>query len=85
MDKLQEQINNLQAQLDLLKSSNTIPRDIETAFTERLPVLKATGLDTATTQNIAISATPITIVVPAQPSGTLTVKFNGVIYNLLYK
>lgn len=82
---IQKQIDGLQRQLDSLKSSSTIDRNVETAFIERLGTISVSGTSTATTQNILIPATPATITVPAQPSGTLTVTYKGSTYNLLYK
>jgi hypothetical protein len=88
MEKLQAQINDLQEQIELLKRSSSIPRDMETAFSERLGIatkLSGTGTTTASTQSVSIPATPTSITVPAQPSGALTVTYNGATYNLLYK
>jgi hypothetical protein len=85
MENLQKQIDNLQAQLDQLKRSNSIPREIETAFAERLGSMQASGTGSATTQSVSVPSTPTNITVPAQPSGTLTVKVGSVTYNLLYQ
>ena len=80
--QIQEKLNDLQSQLDLLKSSSTIPRDVETAFIERLAGLSATAMGTAG-NTVSNSAFPV--VVPANPSGTLAVLYKGQVYNLLYK
>lgn len=84
---LQKQINDLQTILDGLSNSSTINRNIETAFTERLngTFIAPTGTSTAPTQSISVPSVPTTITVPAQPSGTLTVVYKGITYNLLYK
>lgn len=83
---IQKQLNDLQKRLDSLASSTTIDRNVETAFVERLgnTFIAPTGTGTAATQNKAINTTPTTITVPAQPSGTLVVKYKGTTYNLLY-
>jgi len=91
MDELQSfqsQIDALQKKLNNLYSSSTIDRNVETALTERLSssfFAQPTGTSTAPTQSIGIAAVPTNITVPAQPSGTLTVTYNGTTYNLLYK
>lgn len=85
MEQLQKQIDELKREIQQLKSSSTIPRDIQTAFEQRLGTLGATGTGSASTQNIAITSTPQTITVVATPSGTLAVTYKGVTYNLLYK
>jgi hypothetical protein len=91
MQDIQLQIDELKAQIELLKRSSSIPRDVENAFVERLgtrnisSAVIGSGTTNAQTQNITITSTPQTITVPAQPSGALSVTFNGVTYNLLYK
>lgn len=51
-----------------------------------LPIsAQKTGTSTAATQNINLTGNVQTITVPAQPTGTVTVKFDdGTSYNLLY-
>ncbi len=85
MIELQKQIDELKAQVNLLTQSSTIPRDVQTAFAERLATISVTGTSTALTQSVSVPSTPTNITVPAQPSGTLTVEYKGVVYNLLYK
>jgi hypothetical protein len=86
-NELQKQIDELKREILQLKRSNTIPRDIEMSFSQRLKIhqkLEGSGLSTAPTQTLAVSSTPTNIIVPAQPSGSITVEFDGQIYNLLY-
>ena len=84
---LQARVEKLEALINTLVQTTNIPRDYETALTERLSnsFLNATALGTAATQNILINSTPTTITVPAQPTGTLSVIYKGVVYPLLYK
>lgn len=87
LQQLQKQLDAMQKQIDSLSNSSTIDRNVETAFIERLKssfFIAPTGTGTAATQNKAINTTPTVITVPAQPSGTLTVTYNGTTYNLLY-
>ena len=85
MEQLQKQIDELKMEIDRLKSSNSIPRDIQTAFDERLNLKsKLEGTGTGSTGATPIyAAFPVTV--PANPSGTLKVTFNGITYELLYK
>lgn len=85
IENLKRSIEELSQKFDSLTNYNTIPFDVQEAFTLRLPVISATGTSTATTQTISLSGDAQDIVVPAQPSGTLTVISNGVTYQLLYK
>lgn len=85
MEVLQTQIDELKAQIQQLKSANTIPRDIETAFVERLNFgdkLEGQGTGSAGTTSV-YNGFPVTV--PANPTGTLLVEFNGITYELLYK
>lgn len=84
----EERLTALENEILALKRSALIPRDVETAFNERLRVdkkLEATITGTgspsaATTYN----AFPVSNV-PVQPSQTLVVIYNGVTYELLCK
>jgi len=81
------QFNEMKRELDALKSAISLSPDIETAFRERLltKTVEVSGTTTASTQGILLSGDPQSITVPAQPSGALTVTYNGTTYNLLYK
>lgn len=79
---LQRQISDLQSQINAMQTSNGLPRDLETALNERLNFLLSTGTG-ATGGTSSFNAFPV--VVPATPSGTLSVSVNGVTYNLLYR
>ncbi len=82
---LQKQIDQLKIEIENLKRSFSIPREVETAFIERLGLtntLKSSGIGSAG-NTIVISAFPFNL--PANPSGTVAVNVNGTIYNLLYK
>lgn len=83
MEELQKQIDVLTKRLDELSNSVFIPYSVEQAFKERLGSVQAIGKGTATTQTIDTSGA--TAVVPAQPSGTIKVKYKEAIYELLYK
>lgn len=83
----QRQFEQMKIEIENLKRSSTIPRDIETALRERLGIgVSIFGVSTgsASTQAIGLTGNPQTITVPAQPSGVITVTFNGNTYNLLY-
>lgn len=80
--KLQQQIDELRERLDLLTRSATIPREVETAFSERLGGLNATGTGTNSGTDTYVAFPVIT---PKQATGTLAVVYKGVTYNLLYK
>lgn len=85
IEDLRRSIEELSKKFDSLTNYNTIPFDVQEAFAARLPVPSITGTGTADTQTIALSGNPQNITVPAQPSGALTVIFNGITYELLYK
>lgn len=80
--KMQEQIDALEAFVLQLQQSNLIPRAVETAFSERLGSLGATGTGSAGTTS-SFSGFPV--IVPANPSGVVNVVIKGVTYGLLYK
>ena len=80
-----ERIERLEAVLDSLTRSNSIPRNIETAFAERLGTgvsLVSTGTGTAGSTS-SFSAFPV--IVPANPSGTVKVSIGGTVVELLKK
>ena len=80
IDELNVQIAELKQSLDSLSNSATIDRNLETALQERL----GTPIDVSTAgATVVVGSFPVTV--PANPSGTLTVRFRGVTYNLLYK
>lgn len=80
-----QRLERLEQEIQAIKRSATIPRDIQTALEERLNFLNHIGTGSATTQTIQLTGNPQDISVPAQPSGTLKVIHNGVIRELLYK
>ncbi len=83
----EQRLQLIEAFIASLKSSNSIPIDIDQSFTDRFlrGSLKTTGIGSATTQNINLTGNAQTIVVPAQPTGTVKVTINGTVYELLYK
>lgn len=87
IEELYKRVAELQQIMKNMFGSSTIPRNIETALAERLsnsfPVI--IGTSTASTQSVSVASTPTSITVPAQPTGTLTVTYKGITYNLLYK
>lgn len=82
-----DDIEEIRNKIESLYSSSTIPRDVETAFKERLGgVITSTGTTgSATTQSVSVPSVPTNITVPAQPSGTIAIVVNGTTYNVLYK
>lgn len=86
MSDIENRINDLQSILDSFRSSNSIPRDIETSLRERLAVMSAVGTTgSASTQSVSVPSTPTNITVPAQPAGTVAVSIGNTTYNLLYQ
>ena len=89
--QLEQRIQNLERENELLKRSSTIPLGIDQALRDRFSLdtitsaVTGTGTGSASTQSVAVASTPTLITVPAQPTGTLKVKYNGVTYELLYK
>ena len=82
MEDLQRQINALKMELDNLKRTNAIPKEVEDSFKERLGGIYGTGTSTVSGP-IVYGNFPVTV--PASAAGTLTVTYKGVVYNLLYK
>ena len=87
LKQLNDRIEKLEKLVGNLSRSSSIDRNVETAFTERLSNAfpNITGTGSASTQNVSVPSTPTSITVPAQPSGTLAIKYKGSTYNLLYK
>lgn len=83
VDELKKRLSFTENVLQNLARSEAIPRDIETAFTERLPFLNASLGTTTPGDTVSFSAFPV--VAPANPSGALKVQVGSTIYNLLYK
>lgn len=92
--ELQKQVEDLQARLSLLeafvinKKEQQISLPIDLASKQLLfdvAQIKAIGTGTATTQSIFLTGNPQTITPPAQPTGTVKVLIEGVLYELLYK
>lgn len=87
IETIQAQIDALQAQLDALASSSQLDNNIESAFRERLGYDNAflkTGLSTYGTQSLVVPAGGGTFSIPAQPTGTITVKFGSTTYSVPY-
>lgn len=84
VDELSAKVDELAQYINLLKNSSTIPLEIDQALNGRLQGIKARGTVSASTQSVSVPSTPTSITVPAQPSGALTVTYQGSIYNLLY-
>lgn len=76
----QEQIlTNIADQLRMLFASSTIPRDVETAFLERLNIVQGIQ-DAGTPATTTFAGLPVVV-----PNATkmLTITYKGVKYNLL--
>ncbi len=88
---MQEQINNLIREVEELKKWKQNKSQQQISFpiddiSESIVVNRfITGTGTATTQSLNLTGNAETITPPAQPSGTLKVMANGIIYELLYK
>lgn len=80
---LQEQINILKAEIDSMKASYSFPKPVADAIREVLGAGVVVSGTTTAGATTVISAFPFNL--PANPSGALTVVYNGVTYNLLYK
>lgn len=88
VENLRREVVELSDRLNKLQSSSEIPLPFDQAFRERFKInarLRGTGTGSASTQSINLSGNAETIVVPAQPSGTVKADFNGTTYELLYK
>lgn len=79
---IQKQIDELKREIENLKMSSTIPRDIQTAFTERLAVIGATTTGSLNSPAV-YAAFPVTV--PASASGTIGITVKGTTYNVFYK
>lgn len=83
---LQNTVDELVLAISQLGQANMIPRDIETAFTQRLgtdQALSSTGTTGAAGTPVVYAAFPVTV--PANPSGTLPIVVKGITYNVLLK
>jgi len=86
VDELTQKVDELMSVVNSLKSSATIPLQIDQAFRARLVPLSYIGTGSAGTQGISLSGAPETITVPEQPSGTIAVTtLSGQTYNLYFK
>jgi len=79
---LQAQIDELKREIDSLKQSNTIPREIETAFRNRIGDIKEAPVANTTYQLTITSGDTITL---PNITAVLPVKVKGKTYNLLYQ
>ncbi len=81
------QFNNMKIFIEDLKKSYSFPFSVQTAIVERINPILGTGqaIGSATTQSVAVASTPTNITVPAQPSGTIPLIYQGVVYNVLFK
>jgi hypothetical protein len=82
--KINERLDNIESLLNSFKSANEIPLNIDNAFRSRLG-LNTGGVSSASTQSIGLTGDPQTITVPAQPSGSIPIMKDGIVYYLLYK
>lgn len=88
IQELKKQLNDLSTKYDNLCDDSTIPLNIDQAFRSRLGggssglYVIGTGGSSAGSTTI-YNAFPVTV--PANPSGCITVTWNGQTYNLLYK
>lgn len=80
MEELQTQINNLQREIDNLKRSNSIPRETETAFRQRLGDIKNTPGAVAVTAVGGAASFNL-----PNTTGTLPIIVDGKKYNVLYQ
>jgi hypothetical protein len=80
IDTLQNKINEIQKQLDMLKSVANIPKDVEEAFRERLrvPTIQETTpiAEVDLERSIVLSGDPETIEVMRYPDEWITVTTN---------
>lgn len=77
--KIQQQIDNLQRQLDALKSSTTLPRDVGEAIRVRLQPVSGDVTSTATTAYVQAvnEAGSATYSVAKPMAGFITITING--------
>lgn len=78
MNDTDQRLQALEAFADSLRRSSTIPREVETAFAQRLG--SASGTGTATTASSGSFPVSVPTVV-----GTLKITVNGIVYNVLYQ
>ncbi len=73
--------------IESLRASFSFPFNVQSAIVERINPIIGTGggLGTANTQGISVPSTPVTITVPATPSGTIPLIYQGAIYNVLFQ
>jgi len=85
MDKYQQQIDDLQNQINLLKNSTTIPLDVGEAFKKRiLPDGGLSGVPDATVPpTVTIDESGSSTVIAAAPfSGELRITINDITYRI---
>lgn len=88
INQLKNDLAKLQQDFQNLKDATSIPKDVQDALTTRLGLTSLTNLIAKTGtgtagSTVVYNAFPVTV--PANPSGTLTVKVKGVTYNILLK
>ena len=76
---VQEQINELKAELDKLRNSTTIPLEVGEAMRERLQSAKVTTNGTAaSTETVSINEAGVAVKTASKPmDGFITVVVNG--------
>lgn len=89
MPNYEEQINDLQRQIDQLKSSTTLPLDIAEAFKIRLvdvlPGIATQTTKSATAENKTVDEAGVaSYQVMNKPDGFLKVTITGIIYYIPY-
>lgn len=82
-----KEFDDMKRFIESMKSSFSLPFDVQSAITERINPIFGTGggTGTATTQSVNVSSTPSSINVPSQPSGTIPLVYKGVTYNVLFQ
>lgn len=75
------QFEEMKQFIENLKKSESIPRDVETAFLERLPVGLALSSKSASSENKTVNesgSTTYSVLLP--PDGFLQIRVNGTLY-----
>lgn len=84
---IQSQLNELAEKFEQLTRSVSIPRNVETAFRERLGlgnIKSTTGSATTTTTPTPVIGASVAVVTPTV-SGTLPIVVGGITYNILFQ
>jgi len=83
--ELERIVKDQQSFINSFKFNSSIPKEVDDAIKARYKInerIRAVGLGSAGSQSVFNS---FNVTVPANPSGTLKVDFNGTEYELLYK